>query len=141
MTKRYLSVTPVPVEYVPSARLARWMRSRSGFRLLGRISAHIVWSALPSADPDVPLIFVEIADRPYLIDGHHRLERGRRLGRPEFPVVVIRDTAIVQRAMRESSAPVVYWWTWSVERRLRSWWRRRGRRSAIQLPSAPSRSA
>ncbi|HEV2428498.1 MAG TPA: ParB N-terminal domain-containing protein, partial [Thermoplasmata archaeon] len=80
----------------------------------------------PSADPNVPLVFVEIAGRAHLVDGHHRLERGRRLGLSVVPVLVLRDEATLRAAMRDSTTVLRYWWIWGVQR----WWRRRARSPA-----------
>ena len=139
--KEYLVGHPIPIESFPSQRLYDWMGpGRSGWGR-GRRASRIDPVRLAGANVTIPLILVEVAHRRYLIDGHHRLELGRRLGRTDFPVVVICESAAVRRIIRARTSPVVFWWTWSVHRRIRTWWLRERGDPVRRAESVPLLSA
>lgn len=118
--KAYLSRSEVAVENIPADELAGWMHRGPSGRRRGQWAAPIDPERLARADPAVPLILLEVMNRVYLIDGHHRLERGRREGRREFPAVVIRDQRAARSILRAGTPPAVFWWTWSLLRRVLS---------------------
>jgi hypothetical protein len=109
--KGFLSTHRVLVQYVPAAALAEWTQTTASGRRnpgAGRIEA----SRVARADPGIPIILAVTPRRVYLIDGHHRLERGRRLGYSEFPVIVLREPALVRSLMRGSTDRLTLWWHW-----------------------------
>lgn len=125
--KRYLSKVPIPIRWIPAPRLAAWMHRGPGRRRKGRRVGRIDPTHLVRADPGFPLLVAEISGKPFLVDGHHRLEYGLRQGWTEFRVLVIRDRATVLAMTRDRSSRASLWWHWTV---LRWWQARRHRRSS-----------
>jgi len=116
LAKERLQRHPVRVQYEPIDRLAAWVRDPSDPRS-GPFAGHVDIEKLPRADPDLPLIFVETPVGGFLVDGHHRLERGRRQGRTEFPVAVLRDPEDGKAISRPFTPRPVHWWVWRPRRR------------------------
>jgi hypothetical protein len=142
--KGYLTSHPVPVRYLPASTLAGWAQTRpSGRRNRG--AARIDPLRVRNADPTVPLILAETPRRLYLIDGHHRLEQGRRSNYTEYPAVVLRDPSLVMSLMRGATNPFAFWWHWHGQRAAgpavtRNLWGRSrpARAPARPAPTAPS---
>jgi hypothetical protein len=125
--KAYLSTHALPVEYVSAEALASWMQVGPSGRP-GRYAGKVDGGRIAEADPSIPLVFVETPVGGYLIDGHHRLERGRALQLREFPVVVLRDPVAVRALMHGLTSRPLTWWVW------RRRWGGRPRSEAARVP-------
>jgi hypothetical protein len=111
LAKTYLSSRPVPIRSRPIGELTRWLQPTRAGRP-NHSAARLEERRLKGADSDVPLVVAATPRGEFLIDGHHRLERGRRRGRREFPVALLQDPSIVRRLMLGRTNRWTLWWMW-----------------------------
>ena len=132
LAKSYLARIPVRVDWLPVDRFGPWLVIDPATGRKGRRSAALDSARLARTDPSFPLVLVDVPGTRSLIDGHHRLERGRQDGQEEFPVVTIRVPRVVRELARERTARPVFWWRWSLLPWARGW---RSRRPHVGSPA------